>query len=547
MTREIISKLNEIETTEAAMSESSQKFTGKHARFDVYLNDEHIDSVFYDASMHPIEVKRSLIDHDGYDPNIDVILNLSEDDESAKWAKHHGFAEYNVLLNGTVIDTVYYDDGMKIDDIKRHLVTHDKYDPRITIKKTELLSETTEVSTKEQELLDLYEAFDENGFDSRAVSATKTVLNPLYTSKKTDMMTWLARILGDAHKDYIGIGYNATSMKKILKGEKLSDDQIAILERELKAAIKEEATSHNMLKFLVNDPSVFGNYVFKHEVAEVSEDILKAAVKKNLLNRLHIIIKRSKNNDLSESFRPAALYALPNGIVAETLSSGRLKLSFDINDKEVKKTIAKIISFPATIKERFNRLISDPEGTEALFQVDDKNSDSIVITDSYSFAHPNSSDVTSSEHTSVWFWPSVTLKNPLEELYNKGYIVFDSSDSEDADEINEAQKNSVISVTKGKLRNLINKKIIENKLQKFSSGTGYFVRSSEDFNNLSFWVCKKGTPKSLKTPITREKVKSLFANDTTTDTLTVFELAELATDQNGITLDSGDTIYATAN
>jgi hypothetical protein len=40
--------------------------------YDVYLNDELIDTVFYSTNEPWIEVKRSLIDHDGYDPMIIV-------------------------------------------------------------------------------------------------------------------------------------------------------------------------------------------------------------------------------------------------------------------------------------------------------------------------------------------------------------------------------------------------------------------------------------------------------------------------------------------
>lgn len=42
--------------------------------FDVYLNGRKIDTVFYSASATetPADVKRSLVDHDGYDPRIVV-------------------------------------------------------------------------------------------------------------------------------------------------------------------------------------------------------------------------------------------------------------------------------------------------------------------------------------------------------------------------------------------------------------------------------------------------------------------------------------------
>lgn len=42
--------------------------------FNVYLNGKKIDTVFYSASPKetPEDVKRSLVEHDGYDPAIVV-------------------------------------------------------------------------------------------------------------------------------------------------------------------------------------------------------------------------------------------------------------------------------------------------------------------------------------------------------------------------------------------------------------------------------------------------------------------------------------------
>lgn len=40
--------------------------------YDVYLNDELIDTVFFVAADATEEVKRGLINHDGYDPAIIV-------------------------------------------------------------------------------------------------------------------------------------------------------------------------------------------------------------------------------------------------------------------------------------------------------------------------------------------------------------------------------------------------------------------------------------------------------------------------------------------
>ena len=41
--------------------------------WEVYLNGRHIDTVFYDETYTTAEdVKRSLVNHDGYNPGIEV-------------------------------------------------------------------------------------------------------------------------------------------------------------------------------------------------------------------------------------------------------------------------------------------------------------------------------------------------------------------------------------------------------------------------------------------------------------------------------------------
>jgi hypothetical protein len=47
----------------------------KSANFRVYLNNKHIDTVFYDCDMSADEVKTSLVNHDGYNPAISVVKN----------------------------------------------------------------------------------------------------------------------------------------------------------------------------------------------------------------------------------------------------------------------------------------------------------------------------------------------------------------------------------------------------------------------------------------------------------------------------------------
>ena len=56
------------------MDRSSPNFTGGQQAFDVFLNGKNIDTIFYSksANVDEDEVKRSLIDHDGYDSGITV-------------------------------------------------------------------------------------------------------------------------------------------------------------------------------------------------------------------------------------------------------------------------------------------------------------------------------------------------------------------------------------------------------------------------------------------------------------------------------------------
>ena len=42
--------------------------------YDVYLEDELIDTVFYDGTAK--DCKKGLIEHDGYDPNIEIEVQL---------------------------------------------------------------------------------------------------------------------------------------------------------------------------------------------------------------------------------------------------------------------------------------------------------------------------------------------------------------------------------------------------------------------------------------------------------------------------------------
>lgn len=81
-----------------------QKEIMKEAAWDVYLNDKLIDTVFYDNDLDADYVKKSLVDHDGYDPNIKVFLsendNVNEGDTSAGSAKKNPLHKYIRKVNG---------------------------------------------------------------------------------------------------------------------------------------------------------------------------------------------------------------------------------------------------------------------------------------------------------------------------------------------------------------------------------------------------------------------------------------------------------------
>jgi len=52
----------------------------KCVAFSVWLNDEHIDTVFFVHTMTASEVKKSLIEHDGYD--LGIVVYKQRKDES---------------------------------------------------------------------------------------------------------------------------------------------------------------------------------------------------------------------------------------------------------------------------------------------------------------------------------------------------------------------------------------------------------------------------------------------------------------------------------
>jgi hypothetical protein len=42
---------------------------------------------------------------------------------------------WNVYLGGKLIDTVWFDEDMSAEDVRRSLINHDGYDPAITVRR----------------------------------------------------------------------------------------------------------------------------------------------------------------------------------------------------------------------------------------------------------------------------------------------------------------------------------------------------------------------------------------------------------------------------
>lgn len=82
-------------TNESRKAKGGKRLNEKHVAFDVFLVDpetgeeEEIDTVFYSdtANVDEEEVKKSLVDHDGYDPNIIVRKAVGEYRRSRKAGK----------------------------------------------------------------------------------------------------------------------------------------------------------------------------------------------------------------------------------------------------------------------------------------------------------------------------------------------------------------------------------------------------------------------------------------------------------------------------
>jgi len=172
------------------------RIAGASTAFDVTLNGEVIDTVYYDQGSTEETVRRDLIEHDGYDPSISVtkrqaskktaevdvdtlqnelepgfiedIKRMREEGKSDDYIRslfsphagpelteewmarasskrvaavsvgdrvRYASTAFDVTLNGEVIDTVYYDQGSTEETVRRDLIEHDGYDPSISVTK----------------------------------------------------------------------------------------------------------------------------------------------------------------------------------------------------------------------------------------------------------------------------------------------------------------------------------------------------------------------------------------------------------------------------
>lgn len=75
----------------------------KQIGFDVHLDGKCIDTVYYDASMSVEDVKKSLVDHDGYDSGIKVVkskMSVKEAFDNQPIAEDHGKGFYVETFGG---------------------------------------------------------------------------------------------------------------------------------------------------------------------------------------------------------------------------------------------------------------------------------------------------------------------------------------------------------------------------------------------------------------------------------------------------------------
>lgn len=97
--------------------------------YNVYLGNKHIDTVFYTGYESVAEVKRSLVNHDGYDPSIRVT-------KSKKWSRKNPCrSNSNVPLRKKKATTVSA--GATVNVVRLYstdVVTHDLSTGKITLR-----------------------------------------------------------------------------------------------------------------------------------------------------------------------------------------------------------------------------------------------------------------------------------------------------------------------------------------------------------------------------------------------------------------------------
>ena len=103
--------------------------------FDVYLGGKKVDTVFF-KHFSAEEVKDSLVDQDGYSSDIEVKLveGLKGEmgEEVTRGEKGDSLKAFDVYLDGTKIDTVFYK-NFSAEEVKDSLIDHDGYSSDIEV------------------------------------------------------------------------------------------------------------------------------------------------------------------------------------------------------------------------------------------------------------------------------------------------------------------------------------------------------------------------------------------------------------------------------
>lgn len=106
--------------------------------YKVFLNGKHIDTVFYVYNIDAEEVRRDLIDHDGFDEKITVTqeslkIVTKNGIITEAFLGDNGINGFKVFLQGKLIDVVYAFSDMTKEEVRDGLVQHDGFDRRIQL------------------------------------------------------------------------------------------------------------------------------------------------------------------------------------------------------------------------------------------------------------------------------------------------------------------------------------------------------------------------------------------------------------------------------